>query len=210
MAQSLTPEEVSEIKKRIWDGLTQLMVAREFGVSQGTISKIMNGHQWGEVVWPNGDVGQFPVSRRLELHAIAYGMPDKKMELSMSATAPERPVVISAIAEQAAALIEEEEDARYLAEQQALAESSPRPRQEKKQKEVKIIFDRDTWNTFLTVAPDNKYIKNAEESGSDLERMAVIQTFSALPDSMWDSKMIPTYIKAAKEELERQLVKKPA
>ena len=56
----LTVADVVEIKERIWHGEKQRSIAEAFGVSQTTISNILRGYQWGEVRWPNGDVGHMP------------------------------------------------------------------------------------------------------------------------------------------------------
>ena len=69
LSAKLTFEEVKTIKELIWDGKSQADVARIFDVSQPNINRIVHGHTWQEVPWPNMSRGALDMDdffRRLE------------------------------------------------------------------------------------------------------------------------------------------------
>lgn len=51
---------VEAIKKLLSKRMSQGSIARQFKVSQASISNISNGTQWGEIPWPNGHTGGIP------------------------------------------------------------------------------------------------------------------------------------------------------
>ena len=60
----LTPDNVAEIKQHIWQGdLSQSQIARMYGTTQPTISRIMRGAMWSGVLWPDGNPGPLPLER---------------------------------------------------------------------------------------------------------------------------------------------------
>lgn len=87
---SRTPEEISQIKALIWHGAIQREIAEATNLSQSQISRIATGHCWGEVPWPNGDLGALPESRCIELRDIHRATPHlgKAMQTRVRAAPP--------------------------------------------------------------------------------------------------------------------------
>lgn len=63
----LTPDDVADIKLRLWNLQPQHVVAELYNVTQTTISRIARGTQHYDVRWPNGDVGGMPAQRVREI-----------------------------------------------------------------------------------------------------------------------------------------------
>lgn len=63
----LTQLDASAIKRLLWRGTKQSVVAAQFQVSQPTISYILRGTQWASTQWPDGTDGPLPLEQRLLL-----------------------------------------------------------------------------------------------------------------------------------------------
>jgi hypothetical protein len=201
MVQSLTAFIAKDIKQRIWDGVPQSYIAEEFSITQATVSRITNGHQWIEVPWPNGSRGALPIERKMFiLKRRLEGAQPMRV-----ASAPEPQVELSDIAIEAADLIAQEEEREYRKRDEELA-LAPYEVPSRKRAEITtdLSFNPSIWKKFLELVPDNRFVKEAEESGDTLQKRAIIHTFSALPDTLWDSGMMDRYIAAARAELKKQ------
>jgi hypothetical protein len=64
MPKHLTPNSVSHIKTRIWNGELMELIAESVGRSEALIGNISSGHKWGTVPWPDGSIGPLPQSQR--------------------------------------------------------------------------------------------------------------------------------------------------
>lgn len=51
-AAKLTDQQIVEIRQAVAHGAKQVDVAAEFGISQGLVSGIVNGHRWRHVDGP--------------------------------------------------------------------------------------------------------------------------------------------------------------
>ena len=61
--------EAIEIKQELWDGvITQSQLALSYLITQATVSRILNGIQWQEAPWPNGEEGAIPELRRKHIY----------------------------------------------------------------------------------------------------------------------------------------------
>ena len=66
----ISHEQVLEIKKALWEGdQTQWRVARDFEISQGTVSNILRGYSHRNVRWPDGSMGEMSITR----YRLKYG-----------------------------------------------------------------------------------------------------------------------------------------
>jgi hypothetical protein len=66
----LDESQIQEVKQLLWAGHhTQSEVARRFGVSQPTISRIYRGVDWADLPWPDGSRGHIPITRRATIHS---------------------------------------------------------------------------------------------------------------------------------------------
>ena len=63
----LTFDGVSAIKHALWNGKAQGLLAKEYGVTQATISNIMRGKAWSGVEWPDGSIGPIVLERKIAL-----------------------------------------------------------------------------------------------------------------------------------------------
>ncbi len=63
----LTFEGVVAIKHALWNGKAQVLLAKEYGVTQATISNIMRGKSWSGVEWPDGSIGPIILERKISL-----------------------------------------------------------------------------------------------------------------------------------------------
>lgn len=64
---TLSIAEAEAIKARLWNGEMTTSLAVEYGYSQGTISNIKTGRQYGEARWPDHTMGGMPEYRRVQL-----------------------------------------------------------------------------------------------------------------------------------------------
>lgn len=65
----LLEEDAKKIKILLWEGhLTQKAIAELYGMAQPTISRIMTGRDWGNLPWPDGTTGAFPLERKRVVH----------------------------------------------------------------------------------------------------------------------------------------------
>ncbi|WP_339742804.1 hypothetical protein [uncultured Maricaulis sp.] len=53
--KKLSPKDVLDIKRRLKRGEYQHHIAARFGLNQGRISEIKNGHRFAEIPLPNED-----------------------------------------------------------------------------------------------------------------------------------------------------------
>lgn len=111
----LTEIDVTAIKKLLWEGALQSTIARQYHVTQPTISYILRGSQWAWVPWPDGTEGPMLLEHKLSL---TNGKAKDENHASTEA------VMAAEIIEQKAAQKEEEED-------QKLLRTLTRPRKEK-------------------------------------------------------------------------------
>jgi hypothetical protein len=58
--RSLTDADASEIKRRLWDGETQVTISKLMNVPPNTISRIYSGMIYGNIQWPDGSDGRHP------------------------------------------------------------------------------------------------------------------------------------------------------
>lgn len=68
MPRILIAHDVILIKDAIWAGGLQRNIAREFAVTQTTISRIMTGHEYNDTSWPDGSIGPLSIERRKKIH----------------------------------------------------------------------------------------------------------------------------------------------
>lgn len=192
----LTATMVKEIKEKIWDGYPQIYVAEEYLTTQGTISRIVNGHVWAEVPWPDGSRGSMSINRRTDLHRQRL----EKVPSLVNAPPREKPVEIGPIALKAAQIIEEMEEQEYLRRDQEIVNQPYVVPKREKEKPISLKFDPAAWQELLETAPDNPYVKQASE-GDEVDKFIILQTFSALPQSAWEGDLVPIYLKAARDAL---------
>lgn len=65
----LSEDEALQIKERLWAGhQTQSAIAKDFGVSQPTISRIYRGTDFKQLPWPDGSLGGITNERRKVIH----------------------------------------------------------------------------------------------------------------------------------------------
>lgn len=70
----LTDDEAKALKRDIWaGGQKQHDVAKAFGLSQGTISRVISGESYSHVEWPNGTTGAMPQERHRKMIQLRTG-----------------------------------------------------------------------------------------------------------------------------------------
>jgi len=63
----LSDDDISRIKRNIWNGDKQGSVAREYDVSQPHINRIVNGHTGYHISWPDGNIGGLSHDKKVEI-----------------------------------------------------------------------------------------------------------------------------------------------
>lgn len=56
----MTPSMISEIKRALWGGMSQLEIAERYHISQAAVSNVKRGTVGANVPWPNGKIGKMP------------------------------------------------------------------------------------------------------------------------------------------------------
>jgi len=69
---SLTIEEISNIKERIWQGFRHEDIAEHFLLDPSTISRIRRGKMFGHIPWTDGSTGPLPDYREKLLKQVRY------------------------------------------------------------------------------------------------------------------------------------------
>ena len=127
-----------KIKEMLWQGTLQQDVARHFGVSQATISRIQNGAVWALIKWPDGNMGALPPEREHDLIALRY--PGIAVR-NIIANALESGVDTAEIAQRVKEAIEEKEtkERQELIDSVKIPESDPIDETEVQTPRIKLI-----------------------------------------------------------------------
>lgn len=64
---SFSSEQKTLIKKMIWDGVVQRVVAERFGLSKQSVHSIVGGYMWPGTLWPDGLPGPLSDIQRREI-----------------------------------------------------------------------------------------------------------------------------------------------
>lgn len=192
---------VSQIKRRIWDGESQHYVAADIGVTQPTISRIVNGEQWFEVKWPDGSMGGLSTDRRLELQR-------EKLNKQKHRTVPTEEVEdveelgenIIDLAKRRVSRVTEEEEERHMRE--ALADFG-KTNEEFRTAAINLQDLPVMWDLFKQAHPGVPLIDAADKSPDQTQKSVVMYVLGNLTPDMWDS---DTAYRLVREALE--LIKK--
>ena len=57
----LTLDDATLIKRYLWDGIEQKVIAENMGISQSTVSRIRRGSMWPNAEWPDKSTGEMPL-----------------------------------------------------------------------------------------------------------------------------------------------------
>ena len=177
----ILPADVAIIKHLLWEGLlTQYEIAKRFDVSQPTISYILHGYAWRDILWPDGSQGAMPLSRWNEIKS------KKQDHLIDPAIRDLSDQVTRRLIEKEA--LEDDELARKIKDVKG---KRTRPKTAPKKK--LLSWSRITRDTL----EDCKIVEEAK--GDHLLRDVVCEVFSTIPREEWSS--------AKTEAIVRNLVK---
>lgn len=179
----LLEHQVVKIKELLWEGiLRQVEIGDTYNVTQPTISQIFRGYQWPEIQWPNGETGEIPHERWLEIirskrrHAI-YSRGDRR-EPSKEAVEAAR------IMRDATELETEISDSRFGA---AVAQKAP----ESSNKRVRRQLSRpesQTWRLIKKRDPGHKLVQRAERTNDQALKDIITNVFSVTSFEQWHNR----------------------
>jgi hypothetical protein len=203
MPTILNKNSVFEIKRRIWEGEPQHYVAADLGVTQPTISRIVNGDQWFHIPWPDGSLGALSTQRRLTLQAQKL---DKYKRKTTPPPEEERASledlgdnVIDLAKRRVTKVAEEEEDQKL---QDALRDFGKTG--EEFQAAAVNIQDYDPlWKLFYEQARNLPLVEAAQKSPDPRSRSIVMYVLNGLQRDMWDSETAWRLVREAMELIKK-------
>lgn len=69
--KNITAGTATEIKKRIWEGESQVSISRLLYTSQATVSRICSGQLYADIAWPDGSLGAIDMDKKREMRVKA-------------------------------------------------------------------------------------------------------------------------------------------
>ena len=87
--RSLSPTEAKMVKKMLWEGDNQSVIAGFMSITQARVSRISLGRLEADIEWPNGSVGPMDSERRVLITSqkrrnarrMGLGLPQRELEL---------------------------------------------------------------------------------------------------------------------------------
>jgi predicted transcriptional regulator len=178
------------IKRLVWTGYTQSSVAHLCGISQPTVSRIVAGADFADVLWPDGTKGALSDTRKRaikEMRNNLLPMPETLEEINHD------PVVSELIKDglrKALTAQHTEEDDRRLREAIALVDDNKQEVVEKVSTGDGPVVEETPTLPFTEIwkkARKNPYVKKAMKNKKKQKALELV--FANIPEDQWDSDM---------------------
>lgn len=187
------------IKRLIWAGYIQTRVAGLYGVSQTSISRIVNGEDFYDVAWPDGSTGELNPLRRRALKGLRHNLmhlPGSPEEVDDDAGVTE--IVRSSLAKALAESHSRDDDERL---REALAMVAEGEVTEKVQTgdAVEEETPRIPFTMILEKARKNRLVVAALKKPKKQKALELV--FANIPMDQWDSEMAEKLVK----DIERKI-----
>ncbi len=213
LSQKLTHSDVVEIKGLLWRGYSQAEIARSFGVTQPTISRICVGAGYSYIPWPDGTNGPIDRLHYLEQReyrkAEEWAKADKASEEALKGM-PAMPHAHGyAVAEQ------DPKKAEYIKEiEQRAAEATAdmegdtvlslsdagEPGKVKEHKTPKVEHDKLDWDYIKEHSKPNRLLASGEKN--ELTREAICIVYKKIPQDKWNTTMAEKLVDQIRGTLE--------
>lgn len=204
----LTLEKATAIKTMLWQGRAQELIARQFGVTQTTVSRILHGKQWTSAPWPNDELGAMPLARlsklktgQLQLRSSElYPSDDRDRRLTEAPPEHRRDQiadVIQGLAAEAETEMEQELIATMVGvdSDQRLAESKSSSPGE---------ADFMPWDEVVEKGGDLPIVIACLEDKDEILKKAIGVVFRALSPREWGLKKTEQFVKQVYQELKKE------
>lgn len=197
-----------EIKRLIWEGMSQVAVAHKYDVSQPHINRIANGHVAYHIAWPDGSVKGLSSEKKAELrrHRKLRELASFKSEsdAQLDIEGEDRGFIerVAAAARQVEAKEREEEYQRKRPKYEDLFAKDYDP--DSKPIVHKTKYNPVPWDEVLAQEGDNPFVKAAEESGDLAAKVGLGQMLRGLPAESWTKQLVEDATRRANKWLSEQ------
>ena len=205
--QKLTVQDVYDIKEALWNQWNHATIARQFGISTAYVSFISTGRVYWDIPWPDGSTGELPLHRKRFLvnlrseNSRLSRMLERKEIVGLSGIPMKE--IESAIAEaDAADASRAEREYQESVERSNAARESLPPIQQ--QALAPISLSGPSWETILSLVPNNPYVTDIEASGDEKERRILRSIFGGIPQGQWATPLVRRLQEQIRKQVEER------